>query len=58
MYNHLSRTEVIADVDLTWASDCDIALGIAGLGQWLKLAAVRDLYLTGTMRITLRHFIH
>ena len=50
VYQHISRKEVILDVDLTWASDCDISFG---LYKWLS-AALRDLYVHGTLRITLK----
>ena len=50
VYQHISRNEIIMDVDLTWASDCDLSFG---LFRWLS-AALRDLYVHGTLRVTLK----
>eukprot|EP00095_Tigriopus_kingsejongensis_P003141 maker-scaffold438_size171652-snap-gene-0.39 protein:Tk03141 transcript:maker-scaffold438_size171652-snap-gene-0.39-mRNA-1 annotation:"hypothetical protein KGM_14024" len=47
--NQVSRNEIIVDVNLVFASNCYLK---AGLWSWFGLA-IRDLYLHGTLRITM-----
>ncbi len=50
----LDRGEVVFDVDLAWASGCDLDLRILSAGPLSLRAAVRDLCLAGTLRVVLR----
>ena len=48
-----SRNEIIMDLDVTWAGDCDIQVSIKGMK-----ASILDLYIHGHLRVVLKPLIH
>ena len=48
-----ARNEIILDLDVTWAGDCDIQVGIKKMS-----ASVLDLYIHGHLRVVLKPLIH
>ena len=51
--NFTSRNEIILDLEVTWASDCDISVHIKGMK-----ASVLDLFVHGNLRLVLKPLIH
>ena len=49
----MARNEIIMDLELTWAGDCDIQVSIKGMK-----ASILDLYIHGHLRVVLKPLIH
>ena len=48
-----ARNEIIMDLEVTWAGDCDIQVSIKGMK-----ASILDLYIHGQLRVVLKPLIH
>lgn len=48
-----ARNEIIMDLEVTWAGDCEIQVSIKGIK-----ASILDLYIHGHLRVVLKPLIH